>query len=76
MIGHPELKYVPIAVLSCPCCTRKKKLFKSFKSLNVHLAKGHPEYQYKIELVEMEFFRSGNKTVRRDVIVRTRKSRK
>jgi len=76
MIRHPELKYVPIALLICPCCTRKKKPFKSFKSLNVHLTKRHPEYPYKIELVKNEFFSSGKKTVRGDVIVRTRKSRK
>jgi len=76
MIRIAELKYVPIAVLTCPCCTRKKKPFKSFRSLNVHLAKCHPEYPYKIELIEKEFSRSGNKTVRRDVIVRTKISRK
>ena len=76
MIRHPELKHVPIAVLSCPCCTQKKKPFKSFRSLNVHLAKSHPEYPFKIEIVEKVFSRSGNKTVRRDVIVGTRKSSK
>lgn len=68
-----ELKHVPIAVLSCPCCTQKKKPFKTFRSLNVHLAKRHPEYPYKIELVVL---RSGTKTASRDVIVRTRKSSK
>ncbi len=76
MVRHPELKYVPIAVLSCPVCTRKKKPFKSIKSLNVHLAKHHPEYQYKIEIVKNEVYRSGNKMVRGDVIVKTRKSLK
>jgi len=68
-----ELKYVPIAVLACPCCSGKKKPFKSFRNLNIHLAKRHPEYPYKIELVVL---RSGTKTASRDVIVRTRKSRK
>jgi len=56
MIRHPELKYVPIAVLSCPCCSGKKKPFKSIKGLNVHLAKHHPEYQYKIVVIKNEFF--------------------
>jgi len=74
MIRKPELKYVPIALLICPCCSKKKKPFKSFKSLNVHLTKRHPEYQYKIELVKNEVHSSGNKMVRGDVIVKTRKS--
>jgi len=76
MVKHPVLKYVPIPLLICPCCTRKKKPFKSFKSLNVHLTKRHPEYQYKIELVKNEVHSSGNKMVRGDVIVKTRKSSK
>ncbi len=76
MVKKPELKYVPIPLLICPCCTLKKKPFKSFKSLNVHLTKRHPEYQYKIEMVKNEVHISGNKTVRGDVIVETRKSRK
>ena len=76
MIKQPELKHVPIAVLSCPCCTLKKKPFKSFKSLNIHLAKDHPEYEYKIEIVKKEVYSSGNKMVRGDVIVKTRKSSK
>jgi len=74
MIRQPEIKHVPIAVLSCPCCTRKKKPFKSFRSLNVHLAKSHPEYQYKIEILKNEVYRSGNKMVRGDIIVRTKKA--
>ncbi len=74
MVRHPVLKYVPIALLICPCCTLKKKPFKSFKSLNVHLTKRHPEYEYKIELVKNEVHISGNKTVHGDVIVKTRKS--
>jgi hypothetical protein len=73
MIRQPELKHVPIAVLCCPCCTRKKKPFNSFKSLNIHLVKNHPEYQYKIEIVKNEVYRSGKKMVRGDVIVKTKK---
>ena len=73
MIKQPKIKHVPIAVLSCPCCTRNKKPFKSFKSLNVHLAKNHPEYPYKIEILKNEVYRSGNKMVRGEIIVKTRK---
>ena len=73
MSRKPEIKYVPIALLICPCCTLKKKPFKSFKSLNVHLTKRHPEYQYKIEILKNEVYRSGNKMVRGDIIVRTKK---
>ena len=76
MSRQPVLKYVPIPLLICPCCTRKKKPFKSIKSLNVHLSKSHTDYEYKIELVKNEVHVSGNKTVRGDVIVETRKSRK
>ena len=76
MSRQPVLKYVPIPLLICPCCILKKKPFKSFKSLNVHLTKRHPEYQYKIEMVKNEVHSSGNKTVRGDVIVKTRKNRK
>ena len=68
-------KYVPIAVLSCPCCTKKKKPFNSFRNLNIHLAKHHPDYPYKIILKDV-VHRSGNKIVQGEVIVRTRKSRK
>ena len=74
MVEHPVLKYVPLPLLICPCCTRKKKPFKSFKSLNVHLAKQHPEYEYKIEMVKNDV--TGNKNGRGNVIVKTRKSSK
>ncbi len=76
MVRHPVLKYVPIPLLICPRCPRKKNPFKSFKSLNVHLTKHHPEYPYKIELVKNEVHSSGNKMVRGDVIVKTRKDLK
>jgi len=74
MVLHPKLKYEPIELLICPECSRKKKPFKSFKSLNVHLTKQHPDYEYKIMMVKNEIV-SGNKTAQ-DVIVKTRKSNK
>jgi len=58
IVKQPILKYVPIAVLSCPCCTRKKKPFESIKGLNGHLSKSHTDYEYKIVVIKNEFFRT------------------
>ncbi len=74
MIKQPVLKYVPIAVLICPCCTRKKKPFKSIKSLNGHISKSHTDYEYKIEIIKNGVYKPGSKNVDGDVIVATRKS--
>jgi len=69
---EPKIKHVPIAVLYCPRCTKKKKPFKSFKALNIHLVKNHSDFPYKIEFLTNEVYRSGNKMVRGDVIVKTK----
>ena len=39
-----------IAILACPCCDRRKKPFLTFRSLNNHLTKHHPDYHYSIHI--------------------------